>query len=211
MDAVGGARQAQAAVLAGVAAGVEHPIETVRIPYGRLAQTVLVERAGVAQFQDRVAAELLPADAFLGTRDAQALAASAVLAEIEEVEIRLDAHHVRIGHAVLVPAPVRPRLEHGPWLFAPGVGIRGASQPDAGPLPRAGLIPIPELVLMEERGAVGGDVRPFPGPPIGREDHTFLLPVSAVFRDREARAPRAAVEAGVEIQEGRGRERSQTG
>src|ERR1035437_3684636 len=48
VDAIGGARQAQAAVLGGVAAGVEHPIETVRIPYGRLAQTRLIGRARVA-------------------------------------------------------------------------------------------------------------------------------------------------------------------
>ena len=109
VDAVGGARQAQAAVLGGVAAGVEHPIETVRIPYGRLAQTVLVERAGVAQFQDRVGAELLPADAVRGTRDAEALAASAVLAEIEEVEIRLDADHVRDR-----PRRTRPSFRTGP-------------------------------------------------------------------------------------------------
>jgi hypothetical protein len=54
VDAVGGARQAQAAVLGG--------------------------RARVAQFQNRVGAELLPADAVRGTRDAETLAASAVLA-----------------------------------------------------------------------------------------------------------------------------------
>src|ERR1035437_898205 len=143
----------------------------------------------------------LPMQILIGRGDvAGALAASAVLAEIEEVEIRLEADHVRIGHAVLVPASVGTRLEHGIGQFAPGMSIHGAGQSDAGPLPGAGLIPIPELVFIPERGAVGGDVRAFPGPRIRGEDHTLLLPVSTVVGGGEAGAPGAAVEAGVQKQ-----------
>ena len=56
MDAIGRARQAQAAVFSGVAAGVEHPVEAVRSPNGRLAKAVFVEGAGVAEFQRGLAA-----------------------------------------------------------------------------------------------------------------------------------------------------------
>src|SRR5215469_1935304 len=45
MDAIGRARQTEAAVFVDVASGVEHPIETFGNPDSRLAQTVLIESA----------------------------------------------------------------------------------------------------------------------------------------------------------------------
>src|SRR5947199_6843843 len=77
VDAVGGARQAQPPILTSVAARVEHPVAAVRLPNGRLAHS-LVEAAVGAALENRIGAELLPADAVSGSGEAEPLAPSAI-------------------------------------------------------------------------------------------------------------------------------------
>src|SRR3954466_12392817 len=73
--AVSRAGQAHAALLLPVATGVQHPPQAARGPYGRLAESVFVERSRSAGFENRIRAQLLPSDAVGGTRDSEALAA----------------------------------------------------------------------------------------------------------------------------------------
>ena len=151
VDAIGGARQAEAAVLLDVAAGVEHPVESVRLPDGGLAEAGLVEGAGAAQFEDGIGAQLLPVNAVGGARHAEALADGAILAEIVQVEVRLDADHVGIGDDALVPGSDGAVVEHGRRLLAPGLAVGRAREADAVLAAGRGLIPIPELAAVESR------------------------------------------------------------
>src|SRR5262245_38721458 len=68
-------------VLVAVASSVNHPVSPVRLPDRRLAQPVLIERAIFPEFEDRVGAQLPPADPIRAASDAETLPARAILAE----------------------------------------------------------------------------------------------------------------------------------
>src|SRR5690242_17845620 len=60
MHAVARASQTQAAVFAAAAAGVQHPVISVRCPDSRLAEAVLVKGSEITEFEHRIRAQLAP-------------------------------------------------------------------------------------------------------------------------------------------------------
>src|SRR5215831_15980752 len=62
-DAIGRTGEAQVAILVELAHRIEHPVEPMRLPHRRLAETGLL---GI-ELKDRVGAELLPMNAVGGT------------------------------------------------------------------------------------------------------------------------------------------------
>ena len=66
MDAVGGACQSQPAPFAAVAAGEQHPIESVELPDGRFAHAVFIECSRAAGRKNRIGPQLFPIDAVAG-------------------------------------------------------------------------------------------------------------------------------------------------
>ena len=73
VHAIERSRQAQAAILVRVAAGVEHPVEPVRLPDRRLAQPFSSNDPGSPSSRIGFDAQLLPVDAIGGPRHAQPL------------------------------------------------------------------------------------------------------------------------------------------
>src|SRR5690242_4449480 len=60
MHAVARASQAEAAVFVAVAAGVKHPVVSIGCPNRGLAETVLVKRSEITEFEHRIGAQLAP-------------------------------------------------------------------------------------------------------------------------------------------------------
>src|SRR5207245_5690672 len=158
-----------------------------------------VEAAVGAALENRIGAELLPADAVSGSGEAEPLAPSAILAEIIHVERISNAQDRRIGDAALIPASTRAGRENRRRLFAPGPGIARLRQPDAGDVARSGDVPVVKFPSIEERGAVAGDVVALPAVWLWREDPSLRAPHRAVGGDGESGVPRFALVTGVEV------------
>src|ERR1700682_6069776 len=94
--AVGGFCESDAAMLGAIAAGVEHPIRSAGRPHRGLAQTVFIKRSRVAEFEDRIRAQLCPRAAVLRLRDPEPLPTSAILAEVVHVEFATGLNDVWI-------------------------------------------------------------------------------------------------------------------
>src|SRR5579871_3959486 len=65
VNSINRSRQADAAALHSIPAGVEHPVRSARSPHGRLPQTIFVESSGRAQLHQWIRPQLLPSHSVL--------------------------------------------------------------------------------------------------------------------------------------------------
>src|SRR5271169_3847153 len=92
--------------------------------------------------------------------DAEPLAAGAVKAGVEHIKAARGSDHIRIGDSALVEAAPESRSQDWGRVPGPAGSVLRPRQPDLKGV--AGLVPVKNFVVVDQRRSVGGNVAALP-------------------------------------------------